>query len=109
MGIRARLALAGAATLVVGFAVAQLTGARWLGGLVLIVGAVVIGMLGWRFAGPLRTIASIAVFLVAFVLSHPLGRVIGAWPSVLVVSVLAGVLAFALLRPAAASRGQLTA
>ena len=97
--MRARIAAIGSLTLVVGFAVAQLTGARWLGGVVLVIGALLAGVLGWRFAGPARTVAAVAVFVVAFVVSHPLGRIIGAWPSVIAVAVVAGGVGYLLLRP----------
>lgn len=97
--MRGRIALIGTLTLIIGFTVAQTTGVRWLGGLVLLVGGAVAATLGWRFAGPLRALASVAVFVVAFVVSHPLSHSIGAWPSVLLVSVGSGAIAYWLLKP----------
>ncbi len=102
---RARIAATGALTLLVGFAVAELTGARWLGGVVLVAGAVLAGTLAWRFAGPARTLAALAAFVVAFAISHPLGRIIGAWPSAITMSVVAGLAAYGLLRPATSTAG----
>lgn len=70
-----------------GFGVAELTGVRALGGLVLLAGGAVCARLALRTepthpAG--RTAALLAIALVLFVASHPLGGAIGAWPAVLV-------------------------
>ena len=97
--MRGRIALIGTLTLIIGFTVAQTTGVRWLGGVILVIGGVVAATLGWRLAGPLRTIATVIVFFVAFAVSHPLSHSIGAWPSVLLMSVGAGAIAYWLLRP----------
>lgn len=69
--------------LVVGFVVAETTGVRMLGGLVLLAGLAACAVmwrsrLGWGSAITLST-----VFLAAFVGSHLLARAIGAWPAVL--------------------------
>lgn len=61
MTLRLTAALLAAATLIVGFAVASLTGNRALGGVVLIAGGAVCALLWWRLAGPLRAIAAVAV------------------------------------------------
>ena len=79
-------ALISAGSLIAGFAVAQLTGIRALGGAVLLLGAAVCARTWLRTVGPGLTAALLAIFFGAFVLSHPLATVIGAWPSVLVVS-----------------------
>lgn len=97
--MRGRIALIGTLTLIIGFTVAQTTGVRWLGGVVLVIGGVAAATLGWRLAGPLRTLAAVVVFFVAFALSHPLSHSIGAWPSVLLMSVGSGALAYWLLKP----------
>lgn len=69
-----------------GFAVADLTGSRPLGGVVLFLGGLACG-LRWRvLLGLRRALALVAVFLVAFALAHPLGHAIGAWPAVLLVA-----------------------
>jgi hypothetical protein len=94
--MRFRIALTTALTLVVGFAVASVTGNRALGGVVLVVGGALCAWWMWREAGAARTLVTLAAALVLFVLSHPLGRVIGAWPSVLLVAAVAGAVAYSL-------------
>ncbi len=75
-----------AAGLVAGFGVAVGTGSRPLGGVVLAAcGLACIAV--WTRRDPARVTATLtATGLVAFAVSHLLGRVIGAWPSVIVVS-----------------------
>jgi hypothetical protein len=87
--------------LVVGFGVAQGTDNRSLGGLILLLGAAYCAIQWWRCAGALPAILSIGIFAVAFAVSHPLGKVIGSWPSVIFVALVASVSAFALTRPRA--------
>ena len=79
-------ALISAGSLIAGYAVAQLTGIRALGGAVLVVGAALCARTWLRTVGPALTAALLVTFFGAFVLSHPLAKVIGAWPSVLAVS-----------------------
>lgn len=73
-------------SLVVGFAVAQASGVRPLGGVVLAAGA------GWcavrwrRTVGTARMAALLAVYLASFVLSHVLAQLVGTWPAVFVVA-----------------------
>jgi hypothetical protein len=76
----------GAGGLIAGFGVAVATGSRPLGGVVLAAcGLTCIAV--WRRRDPTRvTVALTATGLVAFAVSHLLGRVIGAWPSVVLVS-----------------------
>jgi len=93
--MRFRVAALAAATLVVGFAVASVTGSRALGGVVLVVGAVACSWLMGRLVGAPRTVAALAGVFVLFVLSHLLGRIIGAWPAVVLVAAVAGWLTFA--------------
>lgn len=99
--MRLRISLATALTLVVGFAVASLTGNRALGGVVLALGGALCAWWMWRTAGGARTVVTLVATLVLFVVSHPLGTVVGAWPSVLLVSVLAAGVAYALAGPPA--------
>ena len=99
MTLRLTAALLAAATLIVGFAVASLTGNRALGGGVLIAGGAVCALVWWRLAGPLRAIAAVTVAGVAFVVSHPLGAVMTSWGAVLLVSAITAVAAYALTRP----------
>ena len=97
---RVTTALVAAASLVLGFAVAQATGVRELGGVVL-VAAAMLCVRAWRRLAGLRTAAVlVAAYLVAFVFAHVLARAIGAWPAVVTVSVAVGVLSL-LLVPAA--------
>lgn len=83
---RGAAALLAGASLVAGFAVAELTGVRALGGLVLVAAALVC-VLGWRRSGPLVAAGLVALYLALFVASHVLAGPLGAWPSVLLVSV----------------------
>jgi len=75
-----------AGSLALGFAVADVTGIRPLGGIVLALGA------GWcalhwrRRAGLGRTAALLVLYLAAFAASHVLGDVVGAWPAVALVA-----------------------
>ncbi len=79
-----------AGSLIVGFAVAEATGVRAIGGIVLVVAAVWCALQWRREVGLGRALRLVGLYLVAFALSHVLGLVIGAWPSVLVVSVAVG-------------------
>lgn len=85
-----------AGSLLAGFAVAQATGVRPLGGLVLLAGA------GWcarrwlAHAGPGRTVALVGAYFAAFAVSHALADTLGAWGSVLTVSAVVGALAYLL-------------
>lgn len=88
-----------AASLVLGFAVAQLTGMRWTGALVLVVGGLWCAWRLWRARGLLPTLVVAVVYLAAFALSHPLGGLIGTWPAVILVAAVAGVVAYAVMRP----------
>jgi hypothetical protein len=85
--------------LIVGFGVAQGTGNRSLGGVILVIGATYCAIQWWRRAGALRAVLSVAIFSIAFVVSHPLGKVIGSWPSVLLVSLITAVSTYALTQP----------
>lgn len=86
--LAARVATAplAATGLIAGFGVAVASGSRPLGGAVM--GACGLACIAvWlRRDGPRVAAQLTATGLLAFALSHLLGRVIGAWPSVLVVS-----------------------
>jgi len=84
-----------AGSLLIGFAVADLTGVRALGGIVLFLGALWCGLRWRREQGLAVAILMVLAYLAAFVLSHPLGSAIGSWPAVLVVSAFAGLVAWA--------------
>jgi len=97
-------AVVAALTLVVGFAVADLTGVRALGGVVLVAGVVWCAVRA-RAAGWWRVAAVVLVGAACFAVSHPLGGVIGAWPAVLVAALVLGVATFALVdRPSQPAR-----
>lgn len=95
-------------SLVLGFAVAQATGVRPLGGVVLVAGA------GWcatrwrRTVGTARTAALVGIYVAAFAGSHLIAGTVGAWPAVLLVAAIAG-LAALLLADVPASRGAIAA
>jgi hypothetical protein len=81
---RAAIPVVAAAAFLAGFGVAELTGVRAIGGLVLLAGGAWCAWATLRIAGPAATTALIVIALALFVVSHPLGHVIGAWPAVLV-------------------------
>jgi hypothetical protein len=101
--MRTRIAAVTALTLVLGFAIASLTGIRSLGGVVLVLGGALCAWWMVRAAGALRTVVTLVAVVGLFVVSHPLGHVIGAWPAVLLVAAVAGVLAYAVASPRAAT------
>ena len=81
-----------AGTLLAGWAAVEASGSRPLGGAVLLAGGLGCAAL-WRRRHGLRTAAQLsAVGFSAFVLSHLLALVIGAWPAVLTVSAVTAVI-----------------
>ncbi len=72
---------------------------RWLGAIVLLAGG------GWCAAamlpisGVARTCSLAVVYVAAFIVSHPLGNIIGSWPSVLLVAAVTAVVAYLLIGP----------
>jgi hypothetical protein len=70
--------------------VAELTDVRALGGLVLVAGGAWCAALALPAAGAARTAALLALALALFVVSHPLGDAIGAWPAVLLSAAVVG-------------------
>ena len=84
-----------AGSLVAGFAVAEATGVRPLGGIVL-VAALAWCVLRWRARAGTATAAGLAVlYLALFALSHVLGDPLGTWGAVALVAALAGGAAYA--------------
>jgi hypothetical protein len=71
---------------VAGYAVVVATGSRALGGLVLLAGGVWCIAAWTRQHGPRLAAALAGLALAAFVVSHVLALVIGAWPAVLLVA-----------------------
>ena len=87
-------------SLLLGFAVAQLTGVRPLGGIILVAGCAWCA-LRWLRAGRPRTIALVVLYVAAFVLSHVIADTLGAWPSVLLAAAVVGAATYALADSAA--------
>ena len=87
---RVPTALIAALTLVVGFAVAQATGVRALGGVVLLAG---VAWCAWRSraAGAARVVAVVVIGAVCFVAAHVVGHFLNAWVSVVLVAAVLGV------------------
>jgi hypothetical protein len=85
---RVPTSLLSAAGLIAGFATAVATGSRPLGGVVLALFGLSCIYFWVRRDGTATAVRLTLVGLTAFVLSHILGLVIGAWPSVLLVSAL---------------------
>jgi len=83
---RAPTSLLSAAGLIVGFGVIAGTGSRTLGGLVVAAFGLSCIYFWLRRDGPGTAIRLTIVGVVAVVMSHALLLVIGAWPSVLLVS-----------------------
>jgi hypothetical protein len=80
-----------AGSLIVGFGVAEITGVRAVGGVVLFVACLWCGLRWKERRGLGVALGLVALYLVLFVLSHVLGRQIGSWPSVFLISaVMAG-------------------
>src|SRR3954447_13532982 len=98
MAARATLPALAAATFLAGFGVAELTGVRALGGLVLLAGGAWCARLALRLAGPVATVALVVIALALFVASHPLGHTIGSWPAVIVSAVAIAVAADVITR-----------
>jgi hypothetical protein len=83
-------------SLLLGFAVAQATGMRPLGGIVLVAGCAWCALRWRRAAGVARTTLLVVVYIGAFVLSHVVADTLSAWPSVLLAAAIVGIAAHAL-------------
>jgi apolipoprotein N-acyltransferase len=79
-------ALVAGGSLALGFAVAQVTGVRELGGAVLVAAVAVCAVQWRRQAGTGAAAALVAVYAALFVGSHLLARAVGGWPAVVLVS-----------------------
>lgn len=82
--------------LIGGFALADATGNRPLGGVLLGAAGVLAGATWLKRDGAVTTAALSALYVGGFVLSHPLAKQIGAWPSVFAVSTVAAAAAYGL-------------
>jgi CHASE2 domain-containing sensor protein len=85
-------AAAVAVGLAAGFAVAQGTGVRALGGIVFAAGGLAAGWLWYRRRGPAVALALGVAYIAAFVLAHVLALGVG-WPSWLAVGLVTAVAA----------------
>jgi hypothetical protein len=83
---RASTSLLSATGLIAGFAAAQASGSRPLGGIVLAAFGTTCIAVWLRRDGRRTALRLTAAGLFAFALSHVLGLVIGVWPSVIVVA-----------------------
>lgn len=99
MSARLTTVIVGSIGLVVAFAVAQGTGIRLLGGIVLLAVGAWCAIRWWRACGVARAALAVLGYGIAFVVSHPFGHVVGAWPSVVIVAVAAGLVGYALTSP----------
>lgn len=90
-------AVVAAASLVLGFAVADLTGVRPLGGLVL-VAAVLWCVPRWvRAAGGSVAFGLVALYALGFALSHVIADAVTTWGAVLLVAAAVGAAVFVLV------------
>lgn len=94
-----------AGSLALGFAVAQATGVRPLGGVVLVAGAGWCALRWRERVGTPTAIALLVLYLALFIASHLIAGTLGAWGSVAVVCAVMAAAAYALAdRPAAPHR-----
>ncbi|MCC2308916.1 hypothetical protein [Cellulomonas chengniuliangii] len=84
-------------TLVVGFAAGQLTGVRPVAAVVLLAGAAWCALRSVPSAGWWRVAAVVGVAVMAFVGSHLVAPVIGAWPAVVVAALVLAAVTWALV------------
>ncbi len=94
---RVPTALIAALTLVVGFAVAELTGVRAAGGVALLGGTAWCVLREARRSPWWRIAVVVLAGAACFAGSHVVAGTLGAWPSVLVASLALGAVAFLLL------------
>lgn len=84
-----------AGSLLLGFGVAQATGVRPLGGLVLVAAAAWCALRWRRTAGSARTAALLVLYVGAFVGSHVIADAVGAWGAVLIAAGVVGLATWA--------------
>ncbi len=78
-------------SLVLGFAVAQATGVRPLGAIVLALGAGWCALRWRRSVGTPRTVALVGLYLALFVASHVIADTAGTWGAVALAAALMGI------------------
>ena len=84
-----------AGTLPLGFGVAQATGVRPLGGLVLVAAAIWCALRWLHTAGGGRAAALLVAYFGAFVMSHVIADALGAWGAVLLAAAVVGLTTWA--------------
>jgi hypothetical protein len=89
-------------SLLLGFAVAQATGIRLLGGIVLVAGCAWCALRWLRGVGAARTAALVILYAGGCVVSQLLADTLGAWPSVLLAAAVTAIAAYVM---ADAARG----
>lgn len=92
-------------SLLLGFAVAEATGVRPLGGVVMIVAIAWCARRWLRMAGAARTVALVVVYVASFVVSHVVADALSAWPSVLLAAAVTGLAVWALADSAQSRAG----
>lgn len=105
--MRLQIAIVGALTLFFGFVLAISTGQFWLGGVLLVIGGAYCAWRSWTLSGWLRTVLILAIFVVAMIASHPLGKALegplgdplGGWLAAALAGVVAGGLCWLISRP----------
>jgi len=98
-----------AGSLVLGFGVAQATGVRPLGGVVLLAGAAWCALRWRERAGTGVAVALVALYVAAFVASHLVADVLGTWGAVAFVAALVALAAWALADRATPARATMSA
>jgi hypothetical protein len=98
-----------AGSLLAGFGLAQATGVRALGGVVLVAGAGWCALRWRQSAGPARTAALLGVYLASFVGAHVIADPVGAWPAVLIAAGVTGLAVWVMADAAVARRAGATA
>ncbi|MEJ7894690.1 MAG: hypothetical protein WKF94_18820 [Solirubrobacteraceae bacterium] len=98
-----------AGSLVLGFGVAQATGIRPLGGVVLLAGAGWCALRWRERAGTGTAVALVALYVAAFVASHLVADVLGTWGAVAFVAALVGLAAWAMADRASPARATMSA
>jgi len=93
---RVPTAAVAAGSLIGGYVVARETGVRPLGGVVLLAGGAWCTRSWLRTSGPAVAGTLLLVSVAAFAVSHPLAKLVGAWPAVLSVSAVTAAAAWGL-------------
>lgn len=92
-----RTAVVAGLSLVVGFGLVQLTGQRYVGGVVLL-GALVWCAVQWSRRSALAAVGLSLLYVGAFIGSHLLARLLPAWPAVILAAAALGLAVAAALR-----------